>query len=205
MPHRPPPGPNARDLPAEVAARLLARASELDVAYGDDVAVAGRHAVTDLRAVADLRAAATEAGISARAFDAALAELEGAEQAPVPDVAGKLRRRPRMWALAVGVATVIAAGVVTVVQLRPWTPTAPTVEEAFVFRCMSAEEATSLILPVLGDPRNTQLSIHPSAPRVLTVRTTPAQMRNVRTVLAEHEGTGSPATCPARPTSAVIR
>jgi hypothetical protein len=79
----------------------------------------------------------------------------------------------------------------------------PTVAEAFVLRCMTANEAAGLLLPVLGDLANTQLKASAHTPRVLTVRTTPAQMRNVRAVLAEHDGTGSPATCAPRPASTV--
>ncbi|WP_041265391.1 hypothetical protein [Gemmatimonas aurantiaca] len=200
--HRAPPEPNSETLPAEVAARLFARASELDVAYGDNIAVPDRRAMTDLRVVADLRAAAIEAGISARAFDAALAELAGTAPERVPEVGGKPRPR-RVWALAAGVMAFIAVGVVAVQQSRPWKHSVPTVDEAFVLRCMTADEAAGLVLPVLGDPTNSQLKASAQTPRVLTVRTTPAQMRNVRAVLAEHEPTGSQAVCAPRSASNV--
>ncbi|MEO7520176.1 MAG: hypothetical protein ABIW79_00030 [Gemmatimonas sp.] len=194
--HRPPSlEASAEVVPAEVAARLLARASELDMQYGDDNAVVTQSVEIDLRAVTDLRKAAIEAGISRRAFDAAFAELGRVEQDRVPDVSRRPMRRSRMWGLVAAAVTVIAAGAIAVEQSRPWMPTAATVEEAFVLRCITAEEATPLVLSVVGDPRNTQLTIHTSAPRVLTIRTTPAQMRNVRAVLAEYEGTGSPAGC----------
>ena len=69
------------DLLSEAAReRVLARASEIDAARGTRVA--------------DLRAAATEAGISAEAFDQALAELES-EEGGVAIAAPKASRRRR--------------------------------------------------------------------------------------------------------------
>ena len=85
--------PGDRDpevLSEPAAARLLARASELD-----ELRRAGS-------TVAELRAAAAEAGISARAFDAALTELQVAEQERMPAVRQQPPRRSRMLALAVG-------------------------------------------------------------------------------------------------------
>ena len=62
------PKPNPEVLSEPVRTRLLERATELDAAYR----VGGT--------VAELRAAAIEAGISASAFDAALAEMRDAEE-----------------------------------------------------------------------------------------------------------------------------
>src|SRR5688572_27726870 len=101
MQHRLPPKPEPEVLTESVAARLLARASELDAARLAGVSVS------------ELRAAAVEAGISTRAFDAALAELQGAEQARVPDVTAQPRRAPKTRALAAKVAALVfAAGAV---------------------------------------------------------------------------------------------
>ena len=83
--------PDDRDpevLSEPAAARLLARASELD-----ELRRAGS-------TVAELRAAAAEAGISASAFDAALTELKQSGQAPLPDVGRQPRRRSWMLAAA---------------------------------------------------------------------------------------------------------
>lgn len=177
---RPSAGADAEVLPDPVTARLLSRASELDAARG-----AGATLV-------ELRAAAVEAGISARAFDAALAELHGAGQGRLPDVSGQPRRRPQMWALGVGIAALIAAAPAA----------APMVQEAFLLRCLSPGEAAELIRPVLGLRTNSVVYSPAHAPRVLTIHATPAQIRNVRSVLDRYEGAGSPA-CARGPAPAV--
>ena len=64
------------------AARLLAQASELDQLHASG------------SAVADLRASATEAGIAAPAFDAALAEMQDRRTAPASR--DRQRRRARL-------------------------------------------------------------------------------------------------------------
>jgi hypothetical protein len=109
--------PDAEVLPAQVAERLLKRASELDAARS-----AGS-------AVAELRAAAAEAGISADAFDTALGELQKAEQAPAPVAAVSTRRWRRMFiGLAVIGALVLAAATIYIpgrlVVRAPATPDA---------------------------------------------------------------------------------
>lgn len=185
MHHRLPAEPDAEVLPESAAARLLARASELDAARGAGAAVT------------ELRAAAAEAGISARAFDAALAELHGTGQARVPAVSGRLRRRPRTWALAAGLAALIGAGALAVTQTRvPAGAAAPVVEEAFLLRCLSPGEAAELIRPLLTLPTNGIVYSPAHAPRVLTVRATPAQIQNARSVLDRYESAGSPACAP---------
>jgi hypothetical protein len=189
MPTHPDPEP----LPEPVAARLLARASELDAALR-----AGSVAVDDLRA------AAGEAGISARAFDAALAELREGEEARVPDVGGPRRRRRRPWALvAAGVALfVVSTWVVARRAVPPDVPAVggvPMVHEAILLRCLSATEAIALIRPHLTHPENTAQFARGS--RVLTVRATPAQLLELKAALEQYEGTGSP-TCPSRPPGA---
>lgn len=91
--------PISNVLPDAIASRLLARASELDALRNDDVAVA------------DLRAAAAEAGISAPAFDAALAELRHTGRVPANDGLPRRRRGVRSGAALLAGAVVIAAGI----------------------------------------------------------------------------------------------
>lgn len=80
---------DARRLPEDIAHRLLARAVELDASRAAEVTLA------------QLREAAHDAGISAAAFDAALAELQhkGAEKHRVPGISpvGGLSARLRRW------------------------------------------------------------------------------------------------------------
>jgi hypothetical protein len=187
--NRLPPEPDAEVLSDPVAERLLARASELDAADGAGAPVA------------DLRAAAAEAGISAGAFDAALAELHRAGQGRVSDVSGRPRRR--MWARAVGVAVLIAAGTFAIMRSRvPTSATAaattPMVEEAIVLRCLSPGEAAELVRPLLRLRTNTVVYSPTHAPRVLTIRATPAQIQNVRSLLDRREGAGAPACAPGQ-------
>jgi hypothetical protein len=203
MQHRLPPKPEAEVLTESVAARLLTRASELDAARLAGVSVS------------ELRAAALEAGISTQAFDAALAELQGAElqgaelqgaeQARVPDVSAQPRRAPKTRALAAKVtALVFAAGAlilflgrVTTVASAP--PGPPLVEETVLLRCLSPGEAAALIRPLFGLRTDGVVLYAPQrAERVLIIRATPSQLRRAKAVLEEHEGTGS-AACAARP------
>jgi hypothetical protein len=193
MQHRLPPKPEPEVLTESVAARLLARASELDAARLAGVSVS------------ELRAAAVEAGISTRAFDAALAELQGAEQARVPDLSAPPRRGPRSRAFAAkATALVFAAGAlimflgrVTTVASAP--PGPPLVEETVLLRCLSPGEAAALIRPVLTLRTNGAVLYAPErAERVLIIRATPSQLRRAKAVLEEHEGVGS-AACAARP------
>jgi hypothetical protein len=193
MQHRLPPRPEPEVLTESVAARLLARASELDAARLAGVSVT------------ELRAAALEAGISTRAFDAALAELQGAEQARVSDVSAQPRRAPRTRAFAAKVtALAFAAGAlllflgrVTTVASAP--PGPPLVEETVLLRCLSPGEAAALIRPVLALRTDGTVLYRPErAERVLIIRATPEQMRRAKAVLEEHEGVGS-AACAARP------
>jgi hypothetical protein len=182
----PQPRPTPTVLSDAVAAHLFARASALDAA-------GGRAGAT----VTQLRAAAAEAGISDRAFDAALAELPGAGQARDPEVSGWPRRRLRIWALAVGTAAVIAAGVLAVTQRQASTGAAPMVEEAFLLRCLSPAEAAELVRPLLRLPTNSVVYSAARAPRVLAIRATPAQIQTVRSVLGQYERTASPVCAPA--------
>ena len=79
------PKPNPEVLSEPVRTRLLERATELDAAYR----VGGT--------VAELRAAAIEAGISAPAFDAALAEMRDAEESRAS--VAQVPTQPRRWSV----------------------------------------------------------------------------------------------------------
>jgi hypothetical protein len=182
MRERRPTDPDAEVLPAKVAERLITRASELDAAF------------TSGATLAELRAAAAEAGISSRAFDAAVAEMRVAEEAP-PVAQPKSRKRPALMALAAGIGVLFLASTALVsVRASSGDASAVTsmVEEAIVLRCVTAREAIGLVRPVRHP--STTLTIRPEAPRILRVRGTDAQIRDIRSVLAPFEGDG--ASCP---------
>ncbi len=168
-----------------VATRLLARASELDAAH-------------DTRSsVVELRAAAAAAGISAHAFEAALAEVRETAKANTLRTA----RHRRTWIRAAIVALVLAAGMLTVIAQR--TPRnvaaasgAPMHEEAVLLRCIAADDAAALIRPLLTLPTN-QLVLSSSASRTLTIRATTQQLEQVKAALAPYEAAGAP-SCAAR-------
>ncbi|HJU73674.1 MAG TPA: hypothetical protein VJ717_07995 [Gemmatimonadaceae bacterium] len=187
MNKRRPTEPDAEVLREPAASRLLARASELDAAQ--------RAGLT----VAELRAAATEAGISPYAFEAALTELRDDGQVPA-SVAAPPARRPRRWAVF-GLAALMALSTLffarRVVPVEADAAAVPTVEEAFLLRCISTEQAAELVRPLLTLPANTVVH-SPRAPQVLTIRATPQQMQNVRVLLDRYEGAGSP-SCPTTP------
>lgn len=185
MQHNRPSEPN-EVLTQKVAERLLGRASELDAAR-----MAGA-------SLSELRAAATEAGISPHAFEAALAELQGAG-GQVPETIAQPRRRGRLWVFGAGAVALVAMALAWTVMRTVPTPvaSAPMAEEAILLRCLPASEAAELIRPLLRLPSNTVVSTA-AAPRVLTVRATAEQMRNVHSLLDRYEGTGSGA-CPVTP------
>jgi hypothetical protein len=196
VPHPPPAKPDPNALPELLATRVLQRASELDA--------------TRMAATVDvtvLRAAASEAGISAGAFDAALAELQEAEQARWSDPRARSRRGWRPWILAAAGVVLIAAAAATVVQrLVPTVPAAvagpPMVDEAYFLRCLSAMDAIDLTRRHLTLRENT-VKLHEGS-RVLNVRATPAQQQQVKAVLAQYESAASPA-CASGPTGAASR
>jgi hypothetical protein len=118
MPNRLRPTPDPRTLPEPDAARVLGRASELDAALSGSVVVD------------DLRLAASEAGISERAFDAALAEYRTAQPSParVPE-----RRGRRGWIQWAVTAAVAALAVLAMMREPAGTPSIagiPMVDEA---------------------------------------------------------------------------
>jgi hypothetical protein len=170
-------------LASDAADRLLARAAELDAAHRDGATIA------------ELRAAAAEAGISALGFDAALTELHSPERAQVLS-SRRPRRKLRLWAAAIGLAGLVAAGALAVTRERT-TPgafsQAATVEEAFLLHCLSPTDAAELIRPLITD-RSTHVVIAPAhAPHVLTVRATRARLQQVRALLERSDGAGAPA------------
>lgn len=183
MLERHPTDPDAEVLPAKVAERLIARASELDAAF------------TSGATMAELRAAAVEAGISSQAFDAAVAEMRVAAEAP-PIVQPKSRRRPALLAFAAGIGAMFFTSMAVV---RSSTgdagATASMVDETILLRCLTAQEAVELVRPVRLP--STMIRIRPGAPRILMVRGTGLQIRDMRSVLAAHEGDG--VSCPSRP------
>jgi type II secretory pathway component GspD/PulD (secretin) len=165
--------PDAEVLPAAVAERLLQRASELDAA---------RTAGT---AVAELRAAAAEAGISADAFDAALGELQTADQGPSPVSAVSTRRWRRLFFGLAGVGAIVLAAATIVIPTRLVGPAAGNmVEHAIQLHCLSADIAVDLIRPLLKDPANTIVRPGNSS-STLIIRATPEQLQNVRAAIAQ--------------------
>ena len=163
----------------QLAHRILARASELDAA---------QRAAID---VDRLRAAAVEAGISPSAFDAALDEVQSGGQLPATP---SPRRRPRIRTL-LGVSAVVFLGAIAATRTVVPAPL-PTTEEAFLLRCLPAGEAAELIRPMLG-PTSTVKVSPTSAPRVLSIRSTPEQLTKIGAILDERDG----AACAAPPTT----
>jgi hypothetical protein len=193
-----PTDPDTEVLPDALAARVLARASELDAAFATGT-------------VANLRSAAVEAGISSRAFDTALAEVRAADkaldQAPVVTASARTRSRGRRWVIAVGIAAATAfASIFVTRMLFPADAAAsagvPLVEERFLLRCLWPGEAAELIRPLLV--RSNAVYSPGNAPRVLVVRATPEKIEAVRLLLDRHEGVGS-TTCAVRPAPPTAR
>jgi type II secretory pathway component GspD/PulD (secretin) len=155
-----------------VRTRLLERASELDAVY--------RAGGT----VAELRAAAVEAGISARAFDEALAELRPTEDTPLAEASAQPPRRSRLWPIAAGALALIAVGAIGVARSpTPVGAAPPMVEQAFLLRCLSPGQAAELVRPLLDLPANTVVYSPERAAGMLTIRATQEQIENVRSVL----------------------
>lgn len=190
MDHRRPAEPDSERLSDAAAKRLLTRASELDATGA---------------AVTDLRAAAAEAGISPQAFDAALAELRGAEQASAVDVApppARRRRRGRLLAVVLGLVfwVIMRSRAPSDVEVGA-PPSGAMVEETLLLSCLAPQQAAELIRPHLALPTNT-IEI-PAAPgsRTLNVFATPEQLQEVRSVLDRQDVVGS-AACAVAPGSA---
>lgn len=182
MSHEPP--RRVRDaLPEQVAARLLERASELDAAQA-------AHSV-ELTA---LRAAADEAGISERAFNQALAELEAGSRTPAPG--GKLEKTRRRGSLAV-VAAAMVVGMLFVSRLvlpgpqRVSSPAAAApamIDMSYTMPCTPSVEALNRMRTGLGRANLIRLR---GESRVLEVRATPAQHREIKAMLARLASDGT--------------
>lgn len=177
--------PEREVLPEKVGERLLRRASELDVANRSGAEVAR------------LRAAAAEAGISNAAFDAALAELREEQSAPVATEPVRQRSRSPVWAIVVGAIAILLAGVITMRTVVPVPPT-PLVQWTFAHPCLSAEQAMALVRPLLQDGKSTVQTSPSSAPGVITIRTTPAQLERVRELLRRQDAAGAQCVTPQR-------
>ena len=189
MQKRSPADSDAKVLAEPAAARLLERASQLDAAERSG------------SAIEDLRAAATEAGISTRAFDAALAELKDTPT-PTPTPVAPTTRPPRMVTRtrAILLGFLLSVGIVAVSRLvMPTTPASsvPMTEEAILLRCMTAVEAAELVRPLLTLRENTIVVRAAQAPRVLTLRVTAEQSRQVKQLLDQYEGAAD--GCALRP------
>lgn len=195
MEHRHPANRDDEVLPEPVATRLIDRAIELDAAPRTGAPVA------------ELRAAAAEAGISAAAFEAALAELRAAEEQRTHKATGRPRRsRARPFvAVLLGLAAFTGyAGLRRATPVDSAAAAVPVVEQAFLLRCLSPGEAAELIRPLLHLPANTIVHSPARAPRVLSVKGTADQMASVKALLDKHESAES-AACASRPAPAVTR
>jgi hypothetical protein len=172
-------GPDDRNpevLSEPTAARLLARASELD-----ELRRAGS-------TVAELRAAAAEAGISAPAFDAALTELQQqAVQAPAPDVIRKPRRLGRVFGLAMASMIALLFGARMLFPVPG--SSAPAVgisEETILLNCLARGDAAELVKRHFRtNGSNVTIDIRTSG--ALIVRGTPQQVETARTVIEDFE------------------
>lgn len=186
--HGPGSAPESQLVSDPIAARILARASELDASQASGVMVA------------ELRAAAAEAGISDRAFNTALAEMHEEQEPAAAPV------RPRNTRVARAMAIVAALGLATLFVGRLVIPSKQTVESAGLqftphpisINCLAPGEAASLVRPLLTLPQNSVIVNSGSAARMLTVFATAEQMTRVYALLEQYEQPGSVA-CAARP------
>jgi hypothetical protein len=69
------------------------------------------------------------------------------------------------------------------------------VEETFTLRCIPANEAASMLRPILVQSGTISFSMR--IPTELKITGTPEQLRQARSILAEQDIPGSPA-CPVR-------
>jgi hypothetical protein len=176
--------PEVQVLDEPLAARVLARASELESVLGAGVPVT------------HLRAAAAEAGISTRAFDAALAEVQTAERAHAPGASEPRSRRRLAWPITAMFAFLIAVATVAVgrtVAPAPIPAPGSMVEEAFLLRCLSPSQAGELIRPVLRERTKATIYAPGNAPGILRIRSTPEDLQRARSVIDKYEGPGAPA------------
>ena len=169
-------------LPDPVATRVLKRATELE---------ALRRAGAS---VAELRSAALEAGISESAFEEALGEIQRAEAADAPDIRRATRSRVRIGAAVAGI-VLIVTGIFVRERVAPAPAPGVVVEQTFTLRCIPANEAASMLRPILVQSGTISFSMR--IPTELKITGSPEQLRQARSILAEQDVPGSPA-CPVR-------
>jgi hypothetical protein len=162
-----PGSPDPGAIPATAAERVLARASELDGAWVS---------------VTDLRAAAREAGISAPAFEAALAEVTKAGQLRTTNAWRQTRRRWSPWLLTAAGAGLIAAGG-WAVSGRALVSADAIVDEALAVHCLSAGHAIQLIRSHETLANSVELRIGARSD-VVMVRAKPARLKQVKALLS---------------------
>ena len=179
-----------RVLTESQATRLLQRASELDAARSAHLQLA------------ELRSAATQAGISAGAFDAALEELQQADARASTQPSAPPQGRTRWRRVALSAVAVVGMLVMFASMRVVPAAEASAVEEVFLLRCLSPTEARTFIAPIL---RRSGAAYTPAnAQRVLVVRGSQAQIDDVRSTLDQLEGSSSTA-CTARPVTPSAR
>ncbi len=146
--NRPPSRPDDEFVPDRLRERLLERASELDAREAR---------------VSDLRAAATEAGISQRAFDAALEEMRLTRE-----LRTEKRQRTRgmrlllTFLVSVGLTILVGSYIIPRTIAQPTVSTVPRVPEGTAMRsadydlgCLTEQAAIDLVRPLLKYRENT--------------------------------------------------
>ena len=190
MPSSLPPDRDPQVLSEPTAARLLARASELD-----ELRRAGS-------TVAELRAAAAEAGISGPAFDAALTEMQQqAVQAPVPNPIRKPRRLGRVFGLATASMIALLFGARMLFPVPGSSaPAAGIAEETILLNCLSRGDAAELVKRQFRtDGSNVTIDMKTSG--ALIVRGTPEQVARAITAIQDFERENAN-SCAIRPAPA---
>ncbi len=172
--NRPPSRPDEEFVPEPLRERLLERASEIDAREAR---------------VSDLRAAATEAGISQRAFDAALEEMRLTRE-----LRAEKRKRTRgmrlllMFLGSAGLTILVGTYIIPRTIARPTysAPSAPAATSSFSYEeyslgCLTSEQARSIASLYLTEPANT-LSYSKATGR-LGITATAEQHRKVKSTL----------------------
>lgn len=168
-------------LPDSLAAQVLQRASEID---------ASGQAGTS---ILDLRQAALAAGISAHAFDRALAEVQ---QQPVgiSEIAKPPVRAAHRGFRFIGMFTILMLALLIPLAFLSRTGRSvrenagPTMVDAIIeLRCLSPSDAGLLLRPLFPKGKSS-MSWSDRAPRELRIHSTATQIRLMREKVAEVEG-----------------
>jgi hypothetical protein len=141
-------------------------------------------------AVAGLRAAAAEAGISAAAFDAALGELQKAEEAPPPVAVASTRRWRGLFLGLAGVGALVLAFGLFVIPTRLAPVATDMVEHTIQLNSVPADRALEMIRPLLMSPSNRVVRSGNSSSTII-VRATPEQVQHVRSVIDQVDNSQS--------------